>query len=352
MSEFLSQIAALGGSTLILVLLVAALYLCHRALLKRFAEKPTEQYQRQMIMLGLSLAGLVVAIIIMPVSDTMQGQLLSLLGVLLAATIALSSTTLVGNAMAGLMLKSLRKIRPGSYIRVGDHFGRVSEMDMLHTEIQTEDRDLTTLPNLFLVTHPVRVMRSSGTILSVEVSLAYDIPHRKVEECLLAAANATGLQDPFVQICELGDFSVTYRVAGLAEDLSALIETRRRLRAAILDALHDAEIEIVSPSFMNTRAYDSMARFIARSDHRAVASEETTPDEVVFDKAAEAASLEQLRETHAEARKTIEAIDAQVKDMEDGKERRSILFQKKRLEAQLAKLDGQIAQAEEKVSTE
>lgn len=352
MSELLSQLAAFSGSALILVLLIVGLYLCHRALLARFAEKPNEQYQRQMIMLGLSLVGLVVAIIIMPVSDTMQGQLLGLLGVLLAATIALSSTTLVGNAMAGLMLKSLRKIRPGSYIRVGDHFGRVSEMDMLHTEIQTEDRDLTTLPNLFLVSNPVRVMRSSGTILSVEVSLGYDVPHREVEQCLLAAANATGLQNPFVQICELGDFSVTYRVAGLAEDLSALIETRRKLRAAILDALHDAGIEIVSPSFMNTRAYDSMARFIARSDHRAVPGEETPPDEVVFDKATEAASLEQLRETRAEARKTIEAIDAQVKDMEDGKERRSILFQKKRLEAQLAKLDGQIAQAEENVAAE
>ncbi len=103
---------------------------------------------------------------------------------------------------------------------------------------------------------------------------------------------------------------------------------------------------------MNTRAYDPTARFIARSDRRAVTREETTPDQVVFDKATEAASLEQLKEARAAAAKTIAAIDAQVKDMEDGKERRSILFQKKRLEAQLAKLDGQIAQAEERISAE
>ena len=155
----------------------------HQRLLKAYADKPAEQYRRQLIWLGLALFGLVFVIAVIPIGDAMQGQLLSLLGIVLSATIALSSTTIVGNAMAGLMLKSLKKIRPGNYIKVQEHSGRVSEMDLLHTEIQTEDRDLTTFPNLYLVTHPVRVLRKSGTILSVEVSLGYDVPRRRVEEC-------------------------------------------------------------------------------------------------------------------------------------------------------------------------
>lgn len=181
----------LSGS--VVVLLGAGLWGIHRRLLKAYANKPAEQYRRQLIMLGLSLFGLVFAIVIIPIGDAMQGQLLGLLGIVLSATIALSSTTLVGNAMAGLMLKSLKKVRPGNYILVEGHAGRVSEMDLLHTEIQTEERDLTTLPNLFLVTNPVTVLRSSGTILSVEVSLGYDVPRRRTGRHRIRQGAAGGI---------------------------------------------------------------------------------------------------------------------------------------------------------------
>ena len=46
------------------------------------------------------------------------------------------------------------------------------------------------------------------------------------------------LKDPFVQVLDLGDFSVTYRVAGLLEDTKRLLTFRSRLRVAMLDCLH------------------------------------------------------------------------------------------------------------------
>ena len=49
---------------------------------------------------------------------------------------------------------------------VEGHRGRVSELGLLRTEIQTERRNLTTFPNLYLVTNPVTVVRSSGTFIS------------------------------------------------------------------------------------------------------------------------------------------------------------------------------------------
>ena len=241
----IEKIIAFGLSGFVLVLMVGLLYLAHQKLLEFYADKPALQYRRQLIMLAVSITALVLAILIIPIGNEMRGQLLGLLGILLSATIALSSTTIVGNAMAGLMLKTLRNVRPGKFITVGDYFGRVSEMDLLHTEIQTEDRNLTSLPNLFLATHPVTVMRESGTVLSVEVSLGYDVPRKSVESMLLEAARETGLDNPFVQIRNLGDFSVTYRVAGIANDLSKLMSTRRKLRANTLDTLHEGGIEIV-----------------------------------------------------------------------------------------------------------
>lgn len=305
-------------SILVFVLIGAGVWGVHRRLLRTYADKPAEQYRRQLIVLAVSLLGLVFAIVVIPIGDEMQGQLLGLLGIVLSATIALSSTTIVGNAMAGLMLKTLKKIRPGKYIRVEEHAGRVSEMDLLHTEIQTEDRDLTTLPNLFLVTHPVTVLRDSGTILSVEVSLGYDAPRRRVEELLLTAADKSGLKDPFVQIRNLGDFSVTYRIAGLAENIEHLLASRRKLRAMTLDELHKGNIEIVSPNFMTTRAMDSSARVIPPEEREPDALQrDMSPDDVVFDKAQKAESLEKLRERRQELIEKTAAIEQEVKEFKD-----------------------------------
>ena len=115
--------------------------------------------------------------------------------------------------------------------------------------IQNEFRDLVTIPNLYLTTHPVTTTRSSGTIVSATVSLGYDVSRTKIEELLLVAAGNTGLQDPFVQILDLGDFSVTYRISGLLTNVKRLLSARTRLRAAMLTALHEAGVEIVSPTF-------------------------------------------------------------------------------------------------------
>ena len=68
------------------------------------------------------------------------------------------------------MLRAINNFRLGDFIEVeGEHFGRVTEIDLFHTEIQTKDRDLLTLPNLFLITHPVKVIHASGTMIGCEI---------------------------------------------------------------------------------------------------------------------------------------------------------------------------------------
>jgi len=351
--DLVAELVHFTLSGFVLVLLVAGLYVLHKYLLKLFADRPTEQYRRQLIMLGGSLLGLVFAITVMPIGSQMQGQLLSLLGILLSATIALSSTTLVGNAMAGLMLKSLRKIRPGNFIRVGEYYGRVSEMDLLHTEIQTEERDLMTLPNLYLVTNPVTVLRPSGTVLSAEVSLGYDTPRRLVEEVLIEAAKKAGLKDPFVQIRQLGDFSVTYRIAGIAENLEELLARRRKLRAMMLDELHAAGIEIMSPNFMNTRALDPGKRVIPPIDRRPESDVgKKTPDAVIFDKAQKAESIEHMRENRQSVQEKLAKCEDILKEIKekDSDEYQAAEKECEHLQNKLDHLDKAITAAETRIA--
>jgi len=284
---------------------------------------------RQVFTMLLSFVGLLVILMFIPeqyLSENSQGQLLTLIGIILSATIAFSSTTFIGNAMAGLMLRSVKSFRSGDFVRVGDHFGRVTERGLFHIEIQNEDRDLTTLPNLYLVTNPVKVILSSGTIISAEVSLGYDVSRTDVEDILKTAVTSTGLTDPFVLIMELGDYAVTYRASGMLVEVKHLISIRSRLREMMLDNLHQAGIEIVSPAFMNTRALPEQKVFIP---HRSVPKTEeksgTEPgiEKLVFDIADEAESVEKLNEMLTETINEIDSVKSQIKEAssDEGKER-------------------------------
>lgn len=266
---------------------------------------------KPLVMLALTAGAIVGLVLALPVSDTLRGQLLALLGLVLTGVIALSSTTFVANAMAGLMLRAVGNFRPGDWVQVGNQFGRITERGLFHTELQTEDRDLATLPNLYLVTQPVSVVRASGTIVSTTLSLGYDLDHARIEALLVAAGRASGLDDPFVQILELGSFSVSYRIAGFLPDVKHLLSVRSRLRAQVLDTLHGAGVEIVSPTFMNQRPLAADARFVPPPrTERAVAPEGVAPEEIIFDKANLKASLQALRGEGQRLREEIEALES------------------------------------------
>jgi small conductance mechanosensitive channel len=290
------------------------------------------RFARQLIMLTLTLCALVVVILTLPVSEETRGQLIGLLGLALTAALTLSSATFVSNAMAGLMLRSVGNLRPGDFVRVGEQFGRVTVRGLFHTEIQTPDRDLTTLPNLYLVSNPVTVVRESGTIVSCEVSLGYDNPHTAVEPLLLRAAEAAGLQECFVLVTSLDNFSVGYRVAGFLEDVSSLLSSRSALAKSVLDHLHGAGIEIMSPTFMGQRQLAAGMRMVPGAARAAsvkpAAAPGPRPEEVAFDKAEEAGRLDRLR-------RELDALQREISAMEkEGDAKSEAELERKRRQAQ------------------
>jgi small conductance mechanosensitive channel len=347
MQGLLNLAPSLGTTAAVILLLFVA----HRILERGGARAEGRQFRNQLVMLALSLIALLVIVVTLPVSENLRGQLLAFFGILLSAAIALASTTFLGNALAGIMLKgAIRNFRMGDFIRCGEHFGRVSERGLLHTEIQTADRDLVTLPNLYLVSHPVKTVLGSGTIVSSTVSLGYDVPRNKIETSLLRAAERAGLRDPFVRILELGDFSVSYRVAGLLEEVKKLVVTESLLNGEVLDQLHADDIEIVSPTFMNTRSLAEGRRFIPRTKAAArhEPSRESRTEDVVFDKADAAESLENMRESLKKIDEEIDAQKKQLKSAEGDPERAALETALAKLESRKQALSIVIAKREEK----
>jgi small conductance mechanosensitive channel len=268
---------------------------------------------RQLILLGLVIISLLILVLALPIDASSRNQLIGLIGLVLSGLFAFSSTNVLANLMAGILLRITKPFRIGDFIRVNEYFGRVTERGLFDTEVQTENRELIAFPNSFLIVTPVTTMRSSGVIISASLSLGYDVNHSVIEPLLIKAAKKTGLTDPYVHILELGDFSVTYRVSGFLEDIKHHITVRSELNGNVLDALHEGGVEIVSPTFMNQRVYDTAKEFIPARVRAKTKKETTTAEDLAFDKAETAERLDkakfelteeidQLEEALAEAR--------------------------------------------------
>ncbi len=293
----------------------------------------------QILNLLIIIFATITAIIALPLTDETQGQVLSLLGVVLAAVIAISSTTFVANAMAGVMLQATRPFRPGDYLRIGEQFGRVTKLSLVHTQMQTESRDITTLPNLLLVANPITVLHREGTIISAEISLGYDIPYTRIEELLLKAAEEAGLEEPYVMVQELLDHAVVYLVAGFLPEMKHLLTARSRLRKKALEQMHGHGVEIVSPAFMNQRQLAPDKKVIpdapvlhARKTNE-LESEGSAPEDMIFDKAEEAANLEEIKQQQEEVKQAIKQLKADLKDADEN--------DKTSLERQIAALENE-----------
>lgn len=264
----------------------------HYVLIVRQPELGNEKkFPRQLALLAMTLVGILVIVFVLPISDSARNQLIGLIGLLVSGIIAISATGIVANLMAGILLRITKPFKSGDFIEVGQHFGRVSERGLFDTEIQTQSRELIALPNTLLVSQPVKTIRSSGTLVSAEVSIGYDIHHIDIERLLVQAAEKTELAEPFVHILELGNFTVSYRVSGLLLEVKKLLTVRSMLYRHILDVLHDAQIEIMSPSVMNQRKLEPEKKVIPA---KRVVSEpaHSVAEEVAFDKAEAAEAAE------------------------------------------------------------
>jgi small-conductance mechanosensitive channel len=224
---------------------------------RRWAGDVSERtFRKQVYTFGILFVGLLVGIFLLP-AGTNQELALGVTGLVVTGALAISSQSIIANGMAGLLLRSLKKFKPGDFIEVSDRVGRVTEVGLFHTEIQTNDRDLTTLPNSLMVNQPVKVVRASGTIVSANISIGYDVSRHSLKPLFMEAAERTELRDPFVQVVELGEYSVEYRVAGFLDTPERLLAARSTLRGAMLDTLHGAGVEIMSPIYVATRNRDT-----------------------------------------------------------------------------------------------
>ena len=107
-----------------LALAVLSLSLAHYWLLAREPNLGSEaRLPRQIIMLVCTVAAIILAVIVAPLTEGTRNQILSIIGLGISAVIAFSSTSFVTNFMAAITLRVTKPFNIGDFVTVGDCFG-------------------------------------------------------------------------------------------------------------------------------------------------------------------------------------------------------------------------------------
>lgn len=194
-------------------------------------------------------------VMIWPLLPNSDSEIFQGVSVFIGVVVSLGSTSVVGNVMSGLVMTYMRPFRIGDFIRFGDTEGEVIEKSMLVTRIRTRKNDIVTIPNSNMMSSQTSNYTFSaqryGIIVHTKITIGYDEPWKKIESLLIQAAeNTDGIKrhpKPFVRITALDDFYVEYEINGITDRAKTLSTVYSALHQQILDTMHGAGVEIMSP---------------------------------------------------------------------------------------------------------
>lgn len=182
-------------------------------------------------------------------------------GVFLGVVFSLGSSSVVANALSGVILTYMRALKVGDRVKIGDAFGDVVERTLLVTRVQTIFNEVVTVPNSVLLSGQIvnySTMAEQGRlILTASVTIGYDAPWPQVHEALLEAARRTPLvlsdPQPYIRQTALNDYNVGYELNAYIREVQRSHFIQSDLHLNIQETFDEAGIEILSPMYNTVR---------------------------------------------------------------------------------------------------
>jgi len=197
----------------------------------------------------------------LPGSDTEAFKGVS---VLLGLMISIGASSLVGQAVSGLILTYTHAFRPGEYVRIGDTEGTVVGIGAFSTRVRTGLGEEVMVPNSLALQNTTknfsRAVSGTGFVVNTSVTIGYSTPWRQVHAMLEEAARRTAdiARDPvpYVRQTALSDFYVEYHLIAYSpiDHPVKRIEMLSELHANIQDVFNEHGVQITSPHYMTQPA--------------------------------------------------------------------------------------------------
>ena len=196
-------------------------------------------------------------------SDVFKGVTM-FLGLLLS----LGSTSVISNALSGLIMTYMRPFKIGDRIEVDLVTGIVVQKNLLITRVRTPKNVIITIPNAKVLSGHSKnystAAERSNLIIHVSITIGYDVDWRVVHKLLLSASKKTnGVleksgKESFVLQKSLDDYYVEYELNAYTSQAEKYIVIQSELNKNILDEFNNEGVEILSPHYRSNRMGDDI----------------------------------------------------------------------------------------------
>ena len=171
----------------------------------------------------------------------------------LTATIGLAFQSTLANMLAGLTIHLEKPLKQGDWIMAGGHEGRVLDITLRSTRVQTIEHNEVFIPNSKVLSEAVvnYSLPNAVQIRKLSIGVAYSVPPNKtktaVSEVLAQVPRVLKSRPPFVRVVGYGDFSVHCEIRYAIEDSADYVEIEAEIMNLLWYKFKRSDIEIPYP---------------------------------------------------------------------------------------------------------
>src|SRR5438552_2158134 len=244
------------GAALVLLSSILVVAFVNRYLWDFYFEKkrqtPIPHFLREVFALIIFLIAL---LIVLSVGYHASAQLRGMVvGSGVAAIIlGLAGQNLLSGIIAGVSLQMNRPYKVGDWLRVGETFGEVREINWRSTRLRTNDDIYLDIPNSEIVKTTIVNLHypTEAHAMRIRVGVDYNVPPNRVKDALARAAQSgkNVLPSPPVKVflVEFGDHAVTYEIKYYMGKRARINETNDAVRTNVWYELKRQRINIPYP---------------------------------------------------------------------------------------------------------
>jgi len=214
---------------------------------------------------------------------------IAVVGLGIGVIVSLSSTTTIGNAVAGFIIHYTRPIREGDRVEIDGMMGDVVSVELLFVHLKTIKDVIISIPALNVLNNNIINYSTLDRIqVPVSLTLGYDLDPGQVEKLMIKAVEKIeGILDdpkPFVLIRNLNDYTVEYEVNGYTDQPNKLVILKSNIMRNIIIEFTSEGVQIMSPAYIDIMEISESQKIIPEKVSRKVeCAEEQDTEKTILD---------------------------------------------------------------------